>query len=65
MYGLADIVDMYSANTKARKELGWNYDMDFLEVTNLIMDEEILNFSIINLVYIEACLGVVLLNLIP
>jgi len=37
----SEIQDIYGDNSKARNELGWNYDMDFFEVLDLLIDEEI------------------------
>jgi len=36
-----EIEDIYGDNSKARNELGWNYDTDFFEVLDLLIEEEI------------------------
>lgn len=38
-----DILDMYGDNTKALQKLGWEYNMDFFEALDLMIDEEIKN----------------------
>jgi len=35
-----DIQDMYGDNTKAKDELGWNYDKSFFEVLEVLIKEE-------------------------
>lgn len=40
LYRPADIADMYGDSTKARKELGWHYDTDFLKVLDILIEEE-------------------------
>lgn len=40
LYRPADIADMYGDGTKACKELGWNYDMGFLKVLDILIEEE-------------------------
>lgn len=40
-----EIEDIYGTSAKARKELGWHYDMTFFEVLDRIMAEEELNYD--------------------
>ncbi len=40
LYRPVDIADMYGNNSKACKELGWHYDMDFLNVLDILIEEE-------------------------
>lgn len=40
-----EIEDIYGANKKARSVLNWQYDMDFFEVLNLIIEEEYKNYG--------------------
>jgi GDPmannose 4,6-dehydratase len=35
-----EIEDIYGSNKKARTVLNWQYNMDFFEVLNLIIEEE-------------------------
>ncbi len=36
-----EILDIYGDNTKAKKELQWNYDYTFFEVLDLLLEEEL------------------------
>ncbi len=45
LYRPVDIEDMYGDNTKAKKIIGWEYNLDFFEVLDLIVEEEIKNFK--------------------
>lgn len=38
-----DIEDIYGDNSKAKNVIGWNYDLDFYKVIDLIIEEEIAN----------------------
>lgn len=40
-YRPTDIQDMYGDNTKAKTQLGWQYDMSFYDVLDILIDEEI------------------------
>jgi GDPmannose 4,6-dehydratase len=40
-----DISDIYGDNRKAKKVLGWQYDMDFFEVLDILINEEIKNMN--------------------
>jgi len=38
-----DILDIYGDNTKAREELGWQYDISFYDVLTILIEEELAN----------------------
>lgn len=38
-----EIEDIYGDNSHARQQLGWNYDMDFFQVLDLLLEEELRN----------------------
>lgn len=40
-----EIEDIYGSNKKARSVLNWQYDMDFFEVLDLIIEEEYKNYN--------------------
>ena len=40
-----EILDIYGDNSKARNELKWNYDCDFFEIVNILIEEEIKNIE--------------------
>jgi GDPmannose 4,6-dehydratase len=40
LYRPTDIVDIYGDNTKAKKNLDWDYNLDFYEVVDIILEEE-------------------------
>ncbi len=40
LYRPTDIEDIYGTNTKAKQKLGWNYDMDFFKVIDIMLEEE-------------------------
>ncbi len=40
-YRPTEIPDIYGDNTKAKTELGWQYDMSFYDVLKILIDEEI------------------------
>lgn len=40
-----DILDIYGSSEKAKKELGWNYDMSFFEVLDNLIAEEQRNYG--------------------
>lgn len=44
LYRPAEITDIYGDNSKVKDELGWEYDMNFYDVLDIIIDEE-LNFG--------------------
>jgi GDPmannose 4,6-dehydratase len=44
-YRPSDIEDIYGDNEKAKKELKWNYDLNFYEVLDLLIEEEIKNYN--------------------
>lgn len=41
LYRPSDIQDIYGDPAKARKELGWNYDLDFFDVIDGLIEEEL------------------------
>ena len=41
LYRPTEILDNYGDSTKARKHLGWNYDLPFYDVLKTLIDEEI------------------------
>lgn len=43
LYRPTDIEDIYGSNQKASEELGWKYDLDFFQVIDKLVDEEISN----------------------
>ena len=43
LYRPLDIPDIYGDNRKAKRELGWEYDMSFFDVLDLLIDEEMKN----------------------
>jgi len=43
LYRPVDIIDIYGNNSKAKKILNWDYDLEFLQVLDLLIDEEIRN----------------------
>ena len=44
LYRPAEITDIYGDNSQVKGELGWKYDMNFYDVLDIIIDEE-LNFG--------------------
>ncbi len=44
-YRPTEIEDIYGTNQKAKKELNWKYDFNFFEVLDLLIEEEIKNYS--------------------
>ncbi|MCX6183267.1 MAG: GDP-mannose 4,6-dehydratase [Bacteroidetes bacterium] len=40
-----DILNNYGDNSKAKKELGWNYDLNFFQVLDLLVEEELKNLA--------------------
>ena len=44
LYRPEDIPDMYGDNSKARLELGWRYDADFMDVLDILLEEELRNW---------------------
>jgi len=45
LYRPTEISDIYGDSSKARKILGWNYDMSFYDVLKILIDEEISYFN--------------------
>ncbi len=45
LYRPTEILDIYGDNTKASKILGWNYDLSFYDVLEILVDEEIETFN--------------------
>lgn len=45
LYRPTEIRDIYGDSTKARKTLGWNYDLSFYDVLKILIDEEISYFN--------------------
>jgi GDPmannose 4,6-dehydratase len=43
-----DIPDIYGDNTKAKERLGWDYDRDFLDVLDILIEKELKNNSHFN-----------------
>jgi GDPmannose 4,6-dehydratase len=39
-----EIEDIYGDNSPAKKELGWNYNMDFFDVLDILIQQEIHNY---------------------
>lgn len=44
-YRPSDIEDIYGTNEKAKKELSWDYDYNFFEVLDLLIEEEVINYK--------------------
>lgn len=44
-YRPADIEDIYGTNEKAKKELSWDYNFNFYEVLDLLIEEETINYN--------------------
>jgi GDPmannose 4,6-dehydratase len=42
-YRPSEIPDIYGSNQKAKQKLGWEYDYDFIDVLDILIDEEIRN----------------------
>ena len=45
LYRPTDIVDIYGDNSRAKSVLNWDYDMHFLDVIDLLLEEELNNFN--------------------
>ena len=45
LYRPSDIEDIYGTNEKAKKELKWQYELDFFSVLDLLLEEEINNYK--------------------
>lgn len=45
LYRPTDIEDIYGNNEKAKKELSWDYNYNFFEVLDILIEEEIKNFK--------------------
>lgn len=43
LYRPLDIYDIYGDNSKALNKLGWNYDLDFYKVLDILINEEMKN----------------------
>ncbi|WP_438964946.1 GDP-mannose 4,6-dehydratase [Flavobacterium sp.] len=44
-YRPSDIEDIYGINEKAKKELNWNYDLNFFNVLDILLEEEVKNYK--------------------
>jgi len=40
-----DIKDIYGSSEKARTQLNWNYDLNFYQVIDLLIEEELMNYE--------------------
>lgn len=45
-YRPTDIEDIYGSNDKAKKDLNWNYDLTFFDVLDILIEEELKNYTI-------------------
>ena len=45
LYRPNEIEEIYGDNSKAKNELGWNYNMSFFEVLDILIEEEIVNYG--------------------
>lgn len=45
LYRPTDIQDIYGDNTKAVQRLGWKYDKNFFQILDLMIEEELKNYS--------------------
>ncbi len=45
LYRPAEIENMFGDNAKAKSELGWNYDLSIKQTLDLLLDEELRNYS--------------------
>jgi len=36
-----EMIDIFGDNSKAKRELGWNYDIDFFDVLDRLLEEEV------------------------
>ncbi|HVZ25718.1 MAG TPA: hypothetical protein VG842_06685, partial [Sediminibacterium sp.] len=43
LYRPAEITDLYGNNTETRSVLQWNYDINFFDVLDLLVEEELKN----------------------
>jgi len=46
LYRPSEIDDIYGDNSKAKNNLSWNYDMDFFDVLDILIMEEISNYKL-------------------
>lgn len=44
-YRPSDIEDIYGLNEKAKKELNWKYDLNFFNVLDILLEEEVKNYE--------------------
>lgn len=44
-YRPSDIEDIYGINEKAKKELNWNYELNFFNVLDILLEEEVKNYK--------------------
>lgn len=44
LYRPNEILDIYGDNTKARRELGWSYEMSFYDVIDILLEEEMASY---------------------
>lgn len=40
-----DIEDIYGDNTKAKKQIGWEYNLDFFDILDILIEEELKNYK--------------------
>lgn len=48
LYRPSEIDDIYGDNRKAKNNLSWNYDMNFFDVLDILIEEESKNYNLIN-----------------
>ncbi|MEZ7892953.1 MAG: GDP-mannose 4,6-dehydratase [Candidatus Wallbacteria bacterium] len=46
LYRPSEIDDIYGDNSKAKNNLSWNYDMDFFDVLDILIEEESNNYKL-------------------
>ena len=45
LYRPTEINDIYGSNKKAKEKLKWNYDYSFMEVLDMLIEEELINYD--------------------
>jgi len=45
LYRPTEINDIYGSNKKAKEKLKWNYDYNFIEVLDMLIEEELINYD--------------------
>ncbi|EDZ62301.1 GDP-mannose 4,6-dehydratase [Sulfurimonas gotlandica GD1] len=45
LYRPTEIYDIYGSNKKAKEKLKWNYDNSFIEVLDMLIEEELINYE--------------------